>query len=213
MQEEMTRRRFVKLGAVMALTVGAGLAARDAFETPELELRTTRMGEGTMKTLVVYGTKSGCTEGIAERIGRQLAEHGATVEVVAAEKAPAADGFDAVVVGSGVRAGGWHGTARSWVEKNAAALKAMPVAFYTCGLTLANDPTKTDEVRAYTHPLIDATGIKPVDIGLFAGWNQADSFGFAERTVLKLMKAPQGDFRDWAAIDAWAEQVAPSLSA
>lgn len=179
----------------------------------EITRRRFEMGEGIMRALVVYGTKSGCTEGIAKRIGEQLAAYGASVEVTAAEKAPSPTGFDAVVVGSGVRAGNWHGAAKSWVQSNADALKEMPVAFYTCGLTLADDPSKTDEVRAYTDPLIEATGVTPVDIGLFAGWNEPDSFGFGERTIMKLMKAPRGDFRDWDAIDAWAESVAPRLSA
>ncbi len=75
------------------------------------------------------------------------------------------------------------------------------MAFYTCGLTMT-DKSKADEVRAYTDPIIAATGIGPVDVGLFAGWNEPEKFGFAERTIMSLMKAPEGDFRDWAAIDA-----------
>jgi len=170
------------------------------------------MGDGTMKTLVVYATKSGCTEGVAKRVGEQLAKRGATVEVVDAEHAPSAAGYDAVVVGSGVRVGQWHASAKKWAEANAAALQSVPVAFYTCGLVITGE-SKADEVRAYTDPLIETTGITPVGLGLFAGWNEPKAFGFAERTVLKLMKAPQGDFRDWDAIDAWAEEIAPRLSA
>jgi menaquinone-dependent protoporphyrinogen oxidase len=165
-----------------------------------------------MKALVVYGTKSGCTAGIAERIGEDLATHGATVEVVSADKAGNPTDYDAVVVGSGVRAGQWHAAAKSWVEANAAALKSKPVAFFTCCLT-AREPDKQAEVRAYTDPVIAATGIQPIDIGLFAGWFESKEFGFAERSILKLMKTPEGDFRDWAAIDAWTDAVAPELGA
>ena len=165
-----------------------------------------------MKTLVVYGTKSGCTEGIAQRIGERFAAAGSSVEVFPAEQAPDPSAYDAVVVGSGVRAGSWHSAAKSWVETNAASLKDRPVAFYTCGLTIT-DEGKADEVRAYTDPLIEATGVRPVDVGLFAGWNEPKAFGFAERTIMKLMKAPQGDFRDWDEIDAWADEIAPALSA
>jgi menaquinone-dependent protoporphyrinogen oxidase len=109
-----------------------------------------------------------------------------------------------------VRVGQWHGAAKTWVESNAAALKKMPVAFFTCGMTMT-DSSKAEEVRAYTDPILAATGIKPVDIGLFAGWYQPEKFGFAERTILKLMKTPRGDFRDWAAIDAWTEKIGATM--
>ena len=166
-----------------------------------------------MRTLVVYGTKTGCTEGIAEHIGDRLAAAGATVDVVPAERAGDPSDYDAVVVGSGVRAGQWHGPVRKWVSDNAAALRDRPVAFFTCGLTLASDPTKTAEVRAYTDALTESTGVTPVDIGTFAGWNEPTKFPLVERTLMKMMKAPQGDFRDFAAVDAWADEVAPRLGA
>ncbi|NTV76079.1 MAG: efflux RND transporter permease subunit [Holophaga sp.] len=48
-------------------------------------------------------------------------------------------------------------------------------------------------------------------LGLFAGWNEPKGFSFLERTILGAMKAPKGDFRDWAAIDEWTTSVAPRL--
>jgi menaquinone-dependent protoporphyrinogen oxidase len=163
------------------------------------------------KVLVVYGTGTGCTQGIADRIAETLARLGSDVEVISAKDAPTADGFDAVLVGSGVRAGNWHKSARDWVVSNAEALEVRPVAFFTACLTLAQEPGKTDSVRAYTDALIAETGVTPVDVGLFAGWNEPKKFAFVERTILKMMKAPEGDFRDWAKIDVWATEVAPKL--
>jgi menaquinone-dependent protoporphyrinogen oxidase len=109
-----------------------------------------------------------------------------------------------------VRAGQWHGAAKMWVQANASTLKNTPVAFFTCGMTMT-DPSKAQSVRSYTDPILTETGIEPVDIGLFAGWNEPAKFGFAERTIMKLMKKPQGDFRDWAAIDAWTEKVGTTM--
>ena len=187
-----------------------GLAARGVV-LERSEGREAMRGD-TMKTLVVYGTKSGCTEGIAQRIGERIAAGGSSVEVFPAEKAPDPSAYDAVVVGSGVRAGSWHAPVKRWVEANAQALKSRPVAFYTCGLMITQEG-KADEVRAYTDPIIAATGITPVDIGLFAGSFRPKEFPFAERTILKLMKTPEGDFRDWDEIDAWADEITPALSA
>lgn len=163
------------------------------------------------RVLVVYGTKSGCTTDVAEKIAETFAAAGSSVEIVSADKAGPASGYDAVVVGSGVRVGQWHAPVVSWVTANAEILKHSKVAFFTCCLTLAREPGKKPEVRAYTNALIEQTGVNPVDIGVFAGWNQPKKFPFLERTVLKVMKAPEGDFRDLSAVGEWAEGVAPKL--
>ena len=163
------------------------------------------------KVLVVYATKSGCSMGVAERIGSALAARGVEVDIVSAEKAGDPTSYAAVVVGSGVRMGQWHEPARTWVAANAEALKTAPLAFYTVGLTLVTDPNKTDEVRAYTDRLIAETGVKPVDVGLFRGRSTGEGFSFMERAIIGAMKVPKGDFRDWAAIDAWTLKVAPRL--
>jgi menaquinone-dependent protoporphyrinogen oxidase len=110
-----------------------------------------------------------------------------------------------------VRMGQWHESARVWVTAHAAQLEAMPVAFYTVNLTMAHEPEKAGEVRAYVDPLIESTGVIPVDVGLFAGWNEPGEFSFLERTILKAMKAPRGDFRDWAAIDDWAADISTKM--
>jgi menaquinone-dependent protoporphyrinogen oxidase len=163
------------------------------------------------RILVTFATKTGCTQGVAEKIGEVLGGGGAEVALAAAGDAPDPAGFDAVIVGSGVRAGHWHRQATKWVEANASALAGKPLALFTVGLTMADKPEKADEVRAYTDPMLQKTGLKPVDIGLFAGWFKPGEFGFLGRTILQKMKAPEGDHRDWEAIAAWAREVQPKL--
>lgn len=169
------------------------------------------MGAGMSKILVVYGTKTGCTGGIAEKIAETLAASGATVDVRPAGDKPDPSGYDAVVVGSGIRAGSWHTSVKEWVAANAETLKSRPTAFFTACLTMASNPEKADEVRAYTDPLIAETGIEPVDLGLFAGMNVPKAFSLPERLIMKMMKAPEGDFRDYEAVAAWAKVAAPKL--
>lgn len=180
------------------------------YTVEDAGINTVRGGRKMSKALVVYATRSGCTTAIAEHIGATMVDKGIEVDVVPATEAPTPDGYDAVVVGSGVRAGNWHAPARAWVEANAEQLKATPIALFTCGLMI-QDPGKTDEVRAYTDPLIEHTGIQPVDIGLFAGWNNPEEFSLIERGVMKVMKAPEGDFRDLDEVGRWTEAVAPKL--
>ena len=163
------------------------------------------------KVLVVYGTGSGCTAGVAERIGSALADGGATVDVVSAKDSPDPTAYDAVVVGSGVRMSQWHEPVRKWVAAKADVLKGKPAAFYTVNLTLATEPERRAEIRAWTDPLIAETGVKPIDVGVFAGWYEPKKLSFLERTIMGAMKAPQGDFRDWGAIDQWTRALAPRL--
>ncbi len=163
------------------------------------------------KALVVYGTKSGCTKGIAEAIADGLRLAGATADVVAVEDKPDPSAYDAVIVGSGIRAGSWHGAAKRWVTEQAELLKARPTAFFTACLTMHTNPEKAEEVRAYTVPLIAETGVRPVDEGLFPGMNLPKTFSLPERLVMKAMKSPEGDFRDLAAAVEWGTEIAPKL--
>lgn len=164
-----------------------------------------------MKILIIYATKTGCTEDLARRVGSALRTAGGDVRVIPVESAPSPEGFDAVIVGSGVRAGKWHRPATDWVVANAGRLGRKPLALFTCCLTMKDGQQKAGEVLAYTKPMLQATRLSPIGIGLFAGWFVPEKFGFLEKTILKTMKTPQGDFRDFAAADAWATEIAPRL--
>ena len=164
------------------------------------------------RILVAYATKTGCTQGIAEAIGKTLTSNGFNVDVTSVKDKPSPAGYDGVIVGSGARIGSWHGMAKKWVSANADTLKGMPVAFFTACLTLANEPEKTDEVQAYTDDLIAESGVQPVSYGLFAGWFEPDKFSFVGRKVLEKMDSPKGDFRDWEAVEAWTRETAGQLA-
>ncbi len=43
---------------------------------------------------------------------------------------------------------------------------------------------------------------------VFAGRLDRAALSIGERLIIKGVKAPYGDFRDWPAIDAWADGVA-----
>jgi len=63
----------------------------------------------SMNTVLVgYASRMGSTREIAEAIGAELVSRGFTVEVAAAEKAPSARSFDAVVLGSAMYVGRWE---------------------------------------------------------------------------------------------------------
>lgn len=161
--------------------------------------------------LVVYGTKTGCTAGIAEAIADGLRPLGVTVDVKRAEEKPDPSAYDAVFVGSGVRAGLWHAHVKQWLVAHSPQLKERPFALFTVCLTMHSNPENAAEVRAYTDLLLKETGLEPVDIGLFPGMNLPRTFSLPERLIMKAMKAPEGDFRDLASVADWAAETAPAL--
>lgn len=170
------------------------------------------MGDRMGSVLVVYGTWAGSTASVAHRIGNMLTTCGSTVRVVPASMAPDPIGYDAVVIGSGIKGGKWHPAAASWIADNAAKLVNRPTAFFTVCLMPVVHPSRASEARGYTLPLAAATGVRPVDIGVFAGAFDPDQHAFKDRASARMLGAKAGDFRDWHAIDAWATRLAPQLA-
>ena len=83
-----------------------------------------------MKTLILYGSRKGCTRKCAAMV-KQQAGGGDVVDV---QKAHAIDlrGYDRVVLGSSVWAGKVHPKARQFVEKNLPTLLTRRLALFIC---------------------------------------------------------------------------------
>jgi menaquinone-dependent protoporphyrinogen oxidase len=170
------------------------------------------MSENAKSVLVCYATGTGCTKGVAERIGETLADSGLRAAVVPFESDPEPSGYDAIVAGSGVRAGAWHPVANKWMKRNAVALRAKPVALFAVGMAPADIPPKPEETAACSEHVAEKTGLAPIRVGAFAGMNDPSKFNVFERAIVRIVGSPVGDFRDWTAIEEWANGVASELA-
>jgi menaquinone-dependent protoporphyrinogen oxidase len=47
---------------------------------------------------------------------------------------------------------------------------------------------------------------------MFFGALDRSKLAFGERMMVKAVKAPEGDFRDWNAISTWADEIARELA-
>jgi menaquinone-dependent protoporphyrinogen oxidase len=56
-----------------------------------------------------------------------------------------------------------------------------------------------------------ADRIKPRDTAFFHGVLDLKKLSLAEKLLIKSIKAPVGDFRDWDAITSWAAAIADAL--
>ena len=162
------------------------------------------------KILVAYATKAGSTAEVAEAVGEELRNMGAEVDVRLAKDVKALKPYSAVILGTAIRMGQLSSDATKFVEKNQEALKQVPVAYLVVCLTMKEDTEENrSTVEAYLDPVREM--VEPVDTGLFAGVIDYSKLSFTARTMSKAMKVSEGDFRDWEAIRAWAQQAYDSL--
>ncbi len=164
-----------------------------------------------MKVLVAYATKAGSTAEVAAEIGRAMASKGGCqVDVHPVGQLKGIDGYDAVIIGSAIRAGKWLPEATKFVERHRDALSQIPVACFLVCLTLSEDTEENRRtVAAYPDPVREV--VRPVEVGFFAGVMDHSKLPFILRLMMKAMKTPQGDFRDWKAITSWADNICPLL--
>ena len=170
--------------------------------------------EGAMRTLVAVASRHGATTAIAERIGevirRELYDRGinADIDVRSVEAVTTLDGYGAVVLGSAVYMGRWLKAARTFANVHAAQLAEIPVWLFSSGPV--GDPSKPDTDPSDVGPIMDS--IHPKEHRRFTGKLDRRQLGFAERAVVRAAKAPDGDFRDWLAIEVWAAEIAAVLA-
>jgi menaquinone-dependent protoporphyrinogen oxidase len=161
-----------------------------------------------MKVLVAVASKQGATKEIAECIGEVLRSSGLETVVQPVEAATGLDRYDAVVLGSAVRIGHWIEPARRFVRDYADELAGRPVWLFSSGPV--GDPPKPDAEPLDIAELMPA--LHPRNHRVFAGKLDKRGLGLAERAITGAMKAPEGDFRPWAEIEAWAAAIAQELS-
>lgn len=81
-----------------------------------------------MSTLIVYASKSGTAKECAGVLSQRIED----CQAYEASSAPAPDGWDTIVVGSGVRMGKVYKPLLKYLAKHDEALKAKRVAIYLC---------------------------------------------------------------------------------
>lgn len=166
----------------------------------------------TEKILVAYASKHGATAAVAAKIAAVLEEAGYDSQLRIVDRVEALDGYDAVVLGSAVYAGQWLREAARFLERNQKALARVPVWLFSSGPTGEGDPAELLKGWRFPEalqPIADEIGSE--DIAVFGGALDWDSLNIAEKMIVKGVKAPLGDFRDWEMVEDWAESIAAML--
>jgi menaquinone-dependent protoporphyrinogen oxidase len=162
--------------------------------------------------LVAYATKYGATAEIAEKIGEVLQQAGLQVDVLPADRARDLSNYQAVVLGSAVYIGRWRKEAVEFLKANETLLADKPVWLFSSGPTGEGDPVELMQGWRFPgklQPIADRIG--PRDIAAFHGAVDVNKLNLIEKWMIKNVKAPAGDFRDWDAVTSWATAIANEL--
>jgi len=159
-----------------------------------------------MTVLIAYASRHASTWGIAERIAGRLRRLGHEVDVKTVEEVGDVDRYDAFVIGSAVYYGRWLGPAVDLVRRHGTVLAERPVWLFSSGPLgdqAGQEPAQVGELRG---------AIEPRGHRVFGGALDRRQLGITERLVARMVKAPEGDFRPWEEIDAWADTIAAQLA-
>jgi menaquinone-dependent protoporphyrinogen oxidase len=161
--------------------------------------------------LVVFATRYGSTQEVAEAITATLREGGLAVLCEPMTKVRTLEGCGAVVLGAPLYMFRWHKDAKRFLSRHRQALTERPVAVFALGPTHdPHDEKEWQDSRAQLDKeLAKFPWLTPVALEMFGGKYDPAKLRFP----IKLLagKEPASDIRDWTSIRAWASSLAVKL--
>ena len=165
-----------------------------------------------VRVLVAAASRQGATlelaAAIANGVRRGLGDGGEVLVRSAGEVADVSD-YDAVVLGSAVYFGHWLAEAHDLLLRCALALWERPVWLFSSGPV--GVPERPPEALLDVDEEFRLSRAR--EHRVFPGRLQRDQLPLAERAMVAALRAPEGDFRPWAAAAEWGESIGAALSA
>ena len=153
---------------------------------------------------VAYASRHGSTREVAETVAATLRARGLAVDLMPAAEVAHLRHYAGVVLGGALYMGRLHKDARRFLARHHDALAARPLAVFALGpRTLSPDDVAGSRAQL-DRALRGAPA--PMSVAIFGGVIQPEKLRFP------FNRMPAGDARDWAAIDAWAAELAGALA-
>ncbi|CAM3819234.1 menaquinone-dependent protoporphyrinogen IX dehydrogenase [Parendozoicomonas haliclonae] len=148
--------------------------------------------------LILYATRDGQTQRIAECISQQLQEGGLSVELVNLNDGVEVDltRYDSVLIGAPIRYGHHLKVVRRFIDRNLLQLSHMPCGFFSINLT-ARKPEKQDpDTNRYMQKFLSKSLWKPGYLGVLAGSLQYSRYAWYDRLMIQLIMKITGGSTD-----------------
>ena len=158
------------------------------------------------RILVTYATKAGSTAEIASKIGEHLSERGFQVDVINVKSKPDPKEYQAVILGSCIRMGGWLPEMLDYIKANQFALNSTQSALFTVHMLNAGDDEASKTARNAYMDKVRAL-MPGTDEVYFLGAMDFSKLSMLDRLISKMVKAEESDQRDWDKIKSWSSTV------
>ena len=158
--------------------------------------------------LVAYASRHGATEEIARAIGRELSSAALSVDVRPMDEVDTVDDYSAFVLGSAIYMGAWMPDARAFLERHRPAIAKRPTWLFSSGPI--GEPAVNGSKAFTATELVAAVSAR--DHHLFGGRLDSSTLDLGERLVARLVRARDGDHRDWAIVAAWGIAISRALA-
>ena len=160
------------------------------------------------KILIAYGTAAGSTAEVAQAIGEEIEKAGTQVDVRPVEEVKSLEGYDAIILGSAVRAFHLLSKTRKFIRKFRGQIKDKPAAYFVVCLTMMDPtPENIETAKKFASPMLKIK--EPIALGLFAGCMDPDKITDPFGKIMK--NQPKKDCRDWDKIRAWGRETLSKL--
>ena len=210
-----SRRTILRAGVGGAAALGLG--AFWATRQPELTFASGSYGAAGPSVLVAYDSQYGSTGDVAVAIGQALSV-AARVDVRRIDQVSDVTPYSAVVLGAPVQRSAWKTDAVDFARTHAAPLAGRPSAVFLTSMSFGIDPNRDaqeQEKRKILEAAVAAVpGWRPVSLQPFGGYLDYGRMAPAHAAMYRVMAGNDtaGDFRDFAAIAAWAQSLIPSMT-
>ena len=176
----------------------------------------------TPRALLLCSSTDGQTRRICERLRALLERAGAAVTLTMIEDAsdvvPA--GFDLVAIGARIRYGKTDARVIEFARRHAAALEAMPSAYFSVNIVARKPGKDRPETNPYVRDFLRRARWRPGRTEVFAGRLDYPRYGVLDRFVIRLIMRMTGgptrpdtvvEYTDWQRVDAFGRALCADL--
>ncbi len=161
------------------------------------------------KILIAYATMAGSTKEVAETVGKELKQAGLDVDILPVEGVKSLSGYDAVVLGSAVRAFHLLPKTTRFLRKFKKSIQEIPfVAFLVCLVMTEDTPERRATATKFARPMAKVK--QPMALGLFGGVMDPSKLTGYAYGMFKNHKLE--DNRNWEKIKDWANELVTLLN-